>query len=636
VRFHRIHQASLRFLKGTAAALVLFSGPVQAQAFQAQPNILWITSEDNGPHLGCYGDEYATTPNLDRLSARSLRFARVWSNAPVCAPARTTLITGVHAPSLGAENMRSKVKLPEGMRLLPQWLREAGYYCSNRSKEDYNFHKPGKVWDVSGGKGHWRQRSEGQPFFAVFNFTVSHESRIRTRPHEAIHDPKKVTLPAYHPDTPEVRQDWAQYHDKVSEMDAQVGGLLAQLDADGLAEDTIVFYFSDHGSGMPRSKRWPYNSGLHVPMLVHFPKRWAHLAPQGYASGGVSNRLVSFVDLAPTMLSLAGLDAPEYMQGAAFAGEHARPAPSFMHGYRGRMDERYDLVRSVTDGRFIFIRNYMPHRIYGQYLDYMFKTPTTRIWRELYDQGKLQPPQTYFWETKPPLELYDLQTDPDEVDNLAHDSKYRAVRERLQDAQREQAMAIRDLGFLPEGELHARAGESAPMTWGEKDERYDIGRILAMAERASSWNTDTEEPEAQPHRKWMQDSLTDRDSAVRYWAALGLGILGPDPEHPRRSELGGLLDDPASCVRIVAAELLIRHGSADEREKALKTLLDCADMTRTGIWDAVLALGTLDALGLNDPAISEALGDLPLESSAIPDKFRGYVTRLLKRMTSGN
>jgi arylsulfatase A-like enzyme len=631
-----IYHASLQFFKRTAAALALLIGPIQAQEAQVRPNILWVTSEDNGPHLGCYGDEYATTPNLDRLSARSLRFARAWSNAPVCAPARTTLVTGVHAPSLGALNMRSKVRLPEGMRLFPQLLREAGYYCSNRSKEDYNFHKPGKVWDFSGGKGHWRQRAEGQPFFSVFNFTISHESRIRTRPHEAVHDPKKVPLPAYHPDTPEVRQDWAQYHDKISEMDAQVGGVLAQLEADGLADDTIVFYFSDHGSGMPRSKRWPYNSGLQVPMLVHFPERWAHLAPEGYEAGGVSDRLVSFVDLAPTVLSLAGLNIPDYMQGGAIAGEHATPAPAFMHGYRGRMDERYDLVRSVTDGRYIFIRNYMPHRIYGQYLDYMFQTPTTRIWKELYDQGKLQPPQTFFWETKPPLELYDLQSDPDEVRNLAHDSEYRHIRERLQDAQREQVMAIRDLGFLPECELHARAGESAPRTWGEDDERYDLGRILAMAERASSWNKNNDEPEADPHRKWMQDSLDDSDSAVRYWAALGVGILGPDPEHSKRAELGKLLDDSSNAVRIATAELLVQHGSPDEHQMAVKTLVECADMTRTGIWDAVLALGTLDALGLNDPAISEALGDLPLESSAIPDKFRGYVGRLIKRMTAGN
>jgi uncharacterized sulfatase len=630
------HQAPPRFYAGTAAVLALFMGPIQAQKPQVRPNILWITSEDNGPHLGCYGDEYATTPNLDRLSARSLRYARAWSNAPVCAPARTTLITGVHAPSLGALNMRSKVKLPEGMRLFPQRLREAGYYCSNRSKEDYNFHKPGKIWDFSGGKGHWRQGAEEQPFFSVFNFTISHESRIRTRPHEAVHDPKKVPLPAYHPDTPEVRQDWAQYHDKISEMDAQVGGVLAQLEADGLADDTIVFYFSDHGSGMPRSKRWPYNSGLHVPMLVHFPERWAHLAPEGYEAGGVSNRLVSFVDLAPTVLSLAGLSIPGYMQGAAIAGEHATPDPAFMHGYRGRMDERYDLVRSVTDGRFVFIRNYMPHRIYGQYLEYMFQTPTTRIWRELYDAGKLQPPQTFFWETKPPLELYDLQSDPDEVHNLAHDPKYRAVRERLQDAQRQQAITIRDLGFLPECELHARAGEGAPQTWGEDDERYDMGRILAMAERASSWNKDTDESEADPHRKWMQDSLDDPDSAVRYWAALGVGILGPDPEHADRSELDKLLDDPSNAVRIATAELLIRHGSADERREAVETLLGCADMTRTGIWDAVFALGTLDALALDDDPFSEVLRKLPRQSPGVHEKFSRYVGRLLDRMTAEN
>ncbi len=614
--------------------LGLLTAPGLTKESVELPNLLWITSEDNGPHLGCYGDEYASTPHLDRLSERGLRFAHAWSNAPVCAPARTTLITGVHAPSLGATNMRSTVLLPEGLMLLPQWLRKAGYFCTNRSKEDYNFPKPEGTWDISGGQAHWRKRHADQPFFSVFNITVSHESRLRKRPHKAIHDPAKVRLPAYHPDAPEVRQDWAQYHDKVSEMDARVGAILAQLSEDGLDETTIVFYFSDHGAGMPRSKRWPYDSGLHVPMLAYFPPRFEHLAPDGYGSGKVSERLVSFVDMAPTMLSIAGLAPPESMQGSAFAGTHRAAAPEFTHGYSARMDERYDLVRSVSDGRYVFVRNYMPQRIYGQYLDYMFRTPTTRVWRELYDQGKLQPPQTFFWETKPPLELYDLQTDPDEVRNLARDPEYRAVLGRLQSAQREQAMRIRDLGFLPECEMIARVGEQAPKTWAEDDEHYDLGRILAMAERATSWGKTPQESRVDPHRRWLQDSLSDEDSAIRYWAAMGLGILGLDPYHPQRSEWTRLLVDPSPAVRIAAAEMLARKGSPDERHQSLNALLKLADASKNELHAAVLALCTIDALGDLSTEHRQALTELPREPPGMPPRQSNYVSRLLDRILS--
>ncbi len=225
---------------------------------ELRPNILWITSEDNGPQLGCYGDTYATTPNLDQLAQKGVRYTNCWSNAPVCAAARTTIISGMYAPSLSAQHMRSQVDLPAEIRLLPQHLRELGYYCSNNSKEDYNFATGKDLWNDSSNKAHWRKRKAGQPFFAVFNFTTTHESQIRKRPHNPSHDPLKVAVPPYHPDEPEVREDWAQYYDKITEMDLQVGQILAQLKQDGLEEDTIVFYYGDHGSGMPRSKRWLY------------------------------------------------------------------------------------------------------------------------------------------------------------------------------------------------------------------------------------------------------------------------------------------------------------------------------------------------------------------------------------------
>ena len=249
--------------------------------------------------------------------------------------------------------MRSMVKMPAFMKMYPQYLRELGYYCTNNSKEDYNVAKPGKVWDASSRQAHWKNRAPGQPFFAIFNITTSHESQIRKRPHKAVHDPAKVRVPAYHPDTPETRQDWAQYHDKITEMDATAGKYLRELEQAGLSEETIVFYYGDHGSGMPRSKRWPYNSGLNVPLIIHIPEKYQDLASEDYHAGDESDRLVGFIDLPATLLSLVGMQPPSHMQGHAFQGKHEAAPVRYQYGFRGRMDERYDMVRVVRDKRYI-------------------------------------------------------------------------------------------------------------------------------------------------------------------------------------------------------------------------------------------------------------------------------------------
>jgi arylsulfatase A-like enzyme len=258
------------------------AGAFAAQINPPRPNILWITCEDIGPHLRACGDTYSVTPNLDDLATRSIIFMNAWSNAPVCAPARTTIISGMYAPSTGSEHMRSMMPMPAGDRMYPQYLRDAGYYCTNNAKEDYNLEKPGKVWDESSKTAHWRNRPAGKPFFAIFNLLITHESQIRTRPHEFIHDPAKARIPAYMPDTLEVRQDWAQYYDNITTMDGQAAQILKELKDDGLGQDTIVFFYGDHGSGMPRSKRWPYNSGLNVCILLHVPDKFKQLAPPEY------------------------------------------------------------------------------------------------------------------------------------------------------------------------------------------------------------------------------------------------------------------------------------------------------------------------------------------------------------------
>lgn len=595
-------------------------------AAEKLPNILWITSEDNGPHLGAYGDTYATTPHLDALAGRGMIYLNAWSTAPVCAPARTTLISGVYPTSTGSQHMRSESVLPPYMKMYPQYLREAGYYCTNNSKEDYNLTKPGQVWDESSRNAHWKNRNPGQPFFAIFNHTTSHESQVRRRPHTPIHDPSKAPLPAYHPDTPESRRDWAQYYDKLTEMDAQAGANLKEIEEARLAEDTIIFYYGDHGVGLPRGKRWPFNSGLRVPLIVYFPEKYRHLAPSDYQPGGQSSRLVGFIDFAPTLLSMAGIKPPSHMQGLSFAGLHQTEAPDFIYGFRGRMDERIDMVRVVRDERFLYIRNYMPHRIYGQYVSYMFETPTTQVWHDLYHEGKLAPPQTYFWETKPMEELYDLENDQDEVNNLARDPAYIEVLQKLRQAQRSHAIKIRDLGFLPEGEIHDRADGYAPYDMGHDDFRYPLTRIMRVAEMASSMN-----PRLTAE---LVRAYEDPDSAVRFWAVQGLLMRGEEGARIGYTILKRAINDPSPYVRSVAAEALGRFGNETDINQAVTVLMEAGNPEKTNNYAAILALNALDYLEDKAAHVRDQVAALPATDGVSAGRSSGYVNRLKQKILS--
>jgi arylsulfatase A-like enzyme len=583
------------------------------------PNILWLTSEDHGPQLGCLGDAFATTANTDRLAARGMIYTRVWSCAPVCAPARTAIISGLYPPSTGSEHMRSMVLFPRDKQMFPQLLRAAGYYCTNRAKEDYNLAKPGQVWDASSAAAHWRNRRPGQPFFAVFNSEKSHESRLRVRPHVAVHDPAKVRVPAYHPDTPEVRRDWAQYYDTVTAADADLGQRLKELADDGLADDTIEYAFADHGPGMPRCKRSACNSGLHVPLVVFIPEKFRHLAPPDYWPGGKSERLVSFVDFAPTVLVLAGIEPPAWLQGHSFLGRAPERQP-FAFGFRGRMDERVDLVRSATDGRFVYVRNYMPHRPHGQHVSYMFQTPTTQAWKALHDAGKLTPAQAAFWNRKPAEELYDLRTDPDEVVNLAQVPAHADTLLRLRKAQRELAAKIRDVGFLPEGELHGRKAGVSPYDLGHDEASYPFQRIFEMAELASMERADS--------MTVLKAGLRDADSAVRYWAATGMLIRGRDAVRTARAELRDALADRSLHVRVVAAEALAHHVEQAEQQTAVSQLVELASWEKHGVFVAIAALNSLDALSPLPPGVREAIGKLPTKAPSPHQRYDSYVPRL--------
>lgn len=606
------------------------SGALVRTAASEQPNIVWLTCEDTGPELGCYGDRYADTPALDRLASRGLRYDCAWSNAPVCAPARTTIISGVYPTATGSENMRSLLPMPAGMKMYPQYLREAGYYVSNNSKEDYNLEKPGEVWHDSSSKAHWRNRKGSQPFFSVFNFLITHESQIRTRPHSWVHDPAKVRIPAYHPDTIESRQDWAQYYDNITTMDRQAADVLAQLAADGLADDTIVFFYGDHGSGMPRSKRWPYNSGLHVPLIVHFPEKWRGLAPKEYKPGGSTRRLVSFVDLAPTLLSLAGIQPPVHMQGHAFMGRHEAPPQPYLYGFRGRMDERYDLVRSVRDDRYVYMRQYMPHMIYGQHIAYMFQTPTTQVWRNLYDEGKLNAAQRKFWEPKPPEELYDLSADRDEIKNLAADPAHKSTIDRFRKAEREWVLKVRDVGFLSEDEIHTRSAGSTPYDMARTPGKYDLPKILATASIASM-KRDSDTPP-------LVKALGDADSAVRRWAVLGLRMRGEKTVKANLPALRKAMSDSAPAVKIAAAEALGLMGEPADLKPVLDTLIALARPGQTNPYVQLGALNAIDSMGGKAKPLAAEIEKLkaaiaPLKGE--PNRATGveYIRRALENVS---
>lgn len=614
-------------------SLVILSTLLAIVTMQAadRPNILWISSEDNGPHLGCYGDDYAVTPNLDALAGKGMRYTRASSTAPVCAPARTTIITGIYPPSAGAEHMRSYVPLPEEFKLFPAYLAEAGYHCSNPGKKDYNVVEPEGTWanvERRKFKRTWQARDEGQPFFAVYNFTISHESKIRNdiQAENVIHDPAGVRVPAYHPDTPEVRKDWAQYYDRITMMDLECGAALKDLEADGLADNTIIFYWGDHGSGMPRNKRWPYNSGLNVPLIVHFPEKWAHLAPDDYQTGGASDRLVGFIDLAPTMLSICGIEPKDWMQGHAFAGEFETEGPEFSFGFRGRMDERLDLVRTVMDQRYVYLRQYMPHRIYGQYIQYMFQTPTTRVWHDLFQAGKLNEAQSHFWKEKPAEELYDLQSDPDEVHNLANSPEHQAVLKKMRKAHQEWEKEIRDVGFLSEAEIHARSEGSTPYEMGHDPAKYDFDSIFAAADLATRKNS--EDIPA------IVELLSSPDSGVRYWGAQGLLIHKEAGVAAGHKELIVALEDSSPSVAVIAAEALGRFGSKDDTAKALDTLLKYANQNESNVFDAILAANALDYLDEKAKPQLDAIRALPTKKIVPTTRTDKYVGSLLPKVIS--
>lgn len=450
---------------------------IRSIEYPNRPNIVWIVVEDMSPeHLESYGGSGGKTPHLNALAAESLQYQNAFSTAGVCAPSRAALISGAYQTAIGAMHMRTlalsaaagdayppgfksySAVLPEGMWPYPIHLRLAGYYTTNNSKEDYQFRSPVTMWDESSNRAHYRNRPDkSQPFFSIFNFTTTHESQVWAREGQdsLLVEPKDVIVPPVYPDDSITRRTLARFITNVMRMDQQVGGVISQLKEDGLYENTIIFFYSDHGDGMPYFKRELYDRGLKVPLLVKAP----------WLEGGTrTDELVSFVDFGPTLLSLAGVPIPESMQGQAFLGNQKTNPRTYVYAGRDRMDSEHDRVRAISDGRYKYIRNYMSEKPNYQNIRYRLQNPLMVHLLELHEKGLLDENQArWFAPNKPNEELYDTQSDPWEFNNLAGNPKFADKLMELRKAHEDWIAKYGDMGALNEMEMVRN-------WWGGEDE----------------------------------------------------------------------------------------------------------------------------------------------------------------------
>ncbi|MEZ4703158.1 MAG: sulfatase [Rhodothermales bacterium] len=432
--------------------------PVQQLAFR--PNILWLVAEDLSPIIPPFGDSTVVTPTLSRLAAEGVRYTHVFSPSGVCAPSRAAIATGMYQNHIGAMHMRTggdprwfppglipyEAVPPAEVKMHSQYLREAGYYTTNNAKEDYQFKAPVTAWDESSNRAHWRDRKPGQPFFAIFNFGVTHESQVWARQRDSlwVDADLDVPVPPYLPSTEAGLRDIRQVYSNIKTMDFQVGEVLKQLEADGLLDSTIVVWYADHGGPLPRQKRLLYDSGMRLPLIIRYPNQWR--------AGEVDDRLISFIDFKPTLLSMAGIEPPSYEDGQAFEGPYATEPPrTYVHGAADRFDEQYDMIRAVRDHRFKYLRNFQPEKPYYLPVAYREQMGIMKELLRMRDAGELNEYQAqWFRTTKDPEELFDTETDPFELHNLAGDPAYADKLAELRAECDRWMSEIHDLGLVPE------------------------------------------------------------------------------------------------------------------------------------------------------------------------------------------
>jgi arylsulfatase A-like enzyme len=581
---------------------------------ERRPNILWLTSEDNSIFwVSCYGGTNCRTPNIDKLAEEGFRYTNCFDNAAVCAPTRSTWITGMYAISNGTQPMRSRNKIPHDViKYYPDLLRKAGYHTSNWTKTDYNIGgRPDKAcWDLLDRKIRfgWRKGKPGQPFFAVVNSTSSHESRAHGNVENTRNDPDKMKLHSYHPDLPVIRKNYAKYADAVENMDNDIKQTLDALKEDGLYEDTIIVYCSDHGGVMPRSKRFLYSSGIHCPLVVRIPEKYKDFWP-AEKPGMTVDRIVSFVDMPKTWLSLAGAEIPDTFQGTIFLGKDIEPEPEYHLSFRERADERCDSVRMIRDKRFAYYKNYMPYAPAGQYLAYLWKAPAAPAWEKHHREGKTDEITGRFFRPRVSEELYDTVKDFDNVHNLIDNPKHQKRIVRMKRAMRNKQLELYDSGLLPESmrERRVRQHNLTIYEMVRDPKLYPLESYLDAADMALERN-----PANMP--KFIK-GISHPDSGIRYWSVVGLHLL-EDYASPVVKILESVLQDESDEVKIMAAWTLVKLGRKETGLQCLRNLLNNGTTSRRKLLNALDWMGA-DAV----PLVREYLASNPKKAKNILAKI---------------
>ena len=592
-----------------------------------QPNILWITCEDLSPILGCYGDRVANTPNIDLFAQNAVRFTNAYASAPICTPARSSLITGVYASSMGTHHLRGVVPKSDKIKCFTEFLRERGYYCTNNVKEDYNFITPEEAWDESSDSAHWRNRKPGQPFFSVFNFMVTHQSQTRygieklneinsTLDEKDRINPDDVEIPPYYPDTPIVRNNIASLYTQVHIMDKKFQEIINQLEEDGLRENTIIFFYSDHGTGLPRGKGYLHDTGIKVPLIIEFPEKYKHYSPA--KAGAFSDELVNFIDFPPTVLSLTGIDPPKYMQGNPFLGQYRKNSNDYVISIRDRRDEVLMFSRSIRTDKYHYIRNFLPHRPRMQRNFYSEITPIRQELRRLDNLGLLQSNEDWLMEDSVPVdELYDTETDPHELNNLAQEAEHLEIMELLKRNLFSWMVETKDLGLVPEHEMIEKSKDNAP--YDTFSNNFDPKPILDLVDKIGR---------GKQHIDSFNFALQSKNPVYRYWGATGLAALGKNAVESKEL-LQSTLNDLVPYVRFAASEAICNIGYPRQGVEILSKGLD-----NESVVNQLHASQILMAVGENAnfalPKMKIAIDNLykiGADESQSYDKHRAWYTR---------
>lgn len=548
-----------------------------AIADQKRPNIVWLVTEDNSASwYRLYHEHGAPMPNIERLASDGLVFENAYSNAPVCSVARSTIISGMYAPRVGAQYHRKAipVAMPDGLKMFPTYLRESGYYTTNNSKEDYNFRKDDAkgVWDESSRKANYQNRAKSQPFFHVQNFGVTHEGQLFNDLPEGVEpivSQESVTLFPYHPDTPLMRKKYAEYLTRHTLADAEMGKVLAQLEADGLMDDTFIFHYGDHGGVLPGSKGYAHNDGLQVAMVVYVPKNWRHLVPT--EPGTRIKGFVEFVDLSATVLNLAGIEIPKEIDGKPFLGKGVTldelNSRDTAFGYADRFDEKYDQVRFFRKGNYTYWRNYQPFNFDGLNNEYRYKQPAFREWRDLAAAGKLTPEQQAFFLPRPAEMLFDLASDPHEVRNLADNPEHAETLQLMREEMQERVKSMPDLSFYPEP-VFLKESEGNGTRFAEAH-KPQIEKFVEIADLQL-----LPYPQA---KEEIAGALNSGNATERYWGLITCSSFGKQASEFYDKANVIAASDPDRLARVRAAEFLGLTGTADPMPVFIQALNETDD-----------------------------------------------------------